>query len=179
MGTNIIVEFLLLILFTVSIINCQKRIQQGISWAFHTSIILSIIIGGSAVFMLVVLTNFTQDEQGHLIDYSCIVFWLIVLSMAIYNLLTVKKITITETDVIINPLVGKKKRNNFCEALYYTLVSKKEYYYSWKELTVFFQKRKVKISSIQNEEFVDIFNLLITSGVREANDKEYSDLHIE
>jgi hypothetical protein len=170
MGTNIVIELLLLVLFVTSVINCQKRIQQGLSWAFHTSIILSVIIGGSSIFMLIVLANFTKDQEGNFIDYSSIVFWLIILTIAILNLLTVKKIKITELHVTVNPLIGRKIKNNFCDALYFTIIRKQQNHCSWKELTIFFQSQKIRISSIQHQEFVDIHNLLIVSGIHEEID---------
>ncbi|MBC7450899.1 MAG: hypothetical protein H7259_05375 [Cytophagales bacterium] len=166
METNIIIEMLLLVLFVTSVINCQKRIRQGVSWAYHTSIVLSLVIGSASAFMLVLFSQ-TLNSVENGATYSALIFWSVIFSIAIYNLATLKKIRITDTEVIVSPLIGRNTTHNFCEAHHYSILKRKDYYYTWKELTIFFNSRKIKISSIQHEDFVDIHNHLVESGIPE------------
>ncbi len=171
METNIFMELFLLVLIISSIYNCQKRIRQGLSWAYHTSIILSLILIAVSIFMLVAFTKAAQINCDYL-DISAIALWGIVCVGAIYNLITTKKIDITKTEVVVHPLIGKNKTHAFCKALCYTIMNKRDHHYSWKEITIFFNSRKIHVSSFQHKDYVDIYNQLIKNGIPEKKTEE-------
>lgn len=169
METNIFMELFLLVLIISSLYNCQKRIRQGLSWAYHTSIILSVTLILVSSFMIVIFTKAAQANCNY-IDVSAIVLWGIVCAGGLYNLFTTKKIDITKTEVIVHPLIGKNHRHSFCKAIGYTIMNKRDHHYSWKELTIFFDSNKVHVSSFQHMDYVDIHNQLIKNGVPEKTE---------
>lgn len=169
METNIFMQLFLLVLIVSSLYNCQKRIRQGVSWAYHTSIILSVILILVSSFMIVVFTNAAQINCNY-IDVSAIGLWGIVCAGGIYNLFSTKKIDITKTEVIVHPLIGKNHSHSFCTASCYTIMNKRDQHYSWKELTIFFDSSKVHVSSFQHMDYVDIHNQLIKNGIPEKNE---------
>jgi hypothetical protein len=166
METNIFMELFILTLIGTSIFNCQKRIKQGVAWAFHTSILLSVLLIIVSVFMMVIFTKAAQANCNY-IDISALILWGIVFIGASYNLFTTRKIDITTTEVIEHPLIGKNKKHTFRSALHYTIINKHDQHYAWKEIVIFFQKRKVHISSFQRKDYADIHNQLVSHGIPE------------
>lgn len=166
METNIFVELILLGLITASIINCQKRIRQGVSWAYHISIILSLLLMTFSTFILLAFCKASEGNCNY-IDISAIVLWGSVFIAATINLIATKKIEITPTDVIIKPLIGNQQNHTFCKALYYTILNKYDRHYAWKELTICFKTNKVHISSFQHKDFVAIHNQLLLHSIPE------------
>lgn len=166
METNIFIELILLGLITASIINCQKRIRQGVSWAYHISIILSLLLMTFSTFILIAFYKASEGNCNYL-DISAMIFWGIVFVSATINLISMKKIEITPTDVIVHPLIGHKKNHTFCKALYYTIMNKYDRHYAWKELTICFKSNKVHISSFQHKDFVAIHNQLLLHSIPE------------
>lgn len=168
METNIFMEIFLLVLISTSIVNCQKRIRQGVAWAFHTSVLLSFLLLIVSVFMVVIFVKAARANVNY-IDISAILLWTCVFIGAAYNLVTTKKIDITKTEVIVHPLIGKDKKHSFGRALYYTIINKSDHHYAWKEITIFFNARKVHISSFQHKDYVDIHNQLLKHGIPEQH----------
>lgn len=166
METNIFIELILLALITASIINCQKRIRQGVSWAYHISIILSLMLMTFSTFILIAFYKAAEGNCNYL-DISAMVLWGSVFIAATANLISTKKIEITPTDVIVKPLIGHKKNHTFCKALYYTILNKYDRHYAWKELTICFKTNKVHISSFQHKDFVAIHNQLLLHSIPE------------
>jgi|GEM_PF-2819291 len=166
METNIFMELFLLVLISTSIFNCQKRIRQGVSWAYHTSVLLSLLLLIVSIFMIVIFTKAAQVNCNY-IDISALILWGTVFLAASYNLITTKKIDITKTEVIVHPLIGKDQKHTFGRALYYTIINKNDHHYAWKEITIFFNSRKVHISSFQHKDYVDIHNQLLKHGIPE------------
>lgn len=166
METNIFMELFILTLIATSIFNCQKRIKQGVAWAFHTSILLSALLIIVSLFMIVIFTKAAQANCNY-IDISALTLWGIVFIGASYNLFTIKKIDITKTEVIEHPLIGRDKKHAFRSALHYCIVNKHDQYYAWKEIIIFFRKRKVRVSSFQHRDYADIYNQLVQHGIPE------------
>ncbi|HSY60800.1 MAG TPA: hypothetical protein VK796_02940 [Cytophaga sp.] len=166
METNILIELIVLGLITASIINCQKRIRQGVSWAYHISIILSLLLMTFSTFILIAFYKAAEGNCNYL-DVSAFVLWGSVFIAAAINLVLTKKIEITPTDVIVHPLIGHKKNHSFCKALYYTILNKYDRHYAWKELTICFKTNKVHISSFQHKDFVAIHNQLLLHSIPE------------
>jgi hypothetical protein len=165
MEANILMELVLLALMATAIINCQRKTQQGISWVYPISIGLSILLISVSLFMIysccMSLNKFTFT---HL---SSLIVWSTVLVTATYNLLKTKKVDINQEEVVITPLIGPNKKHTLCKALYYTIINKYGRYYNWKELTICFKSNKVSISSLEHEDYVDIYNKLISHGIPE------------
>ncbi len=165
MEANILMELLLLALMATAIINCQRKTQQGISWVYPISIILSMLLISVSVFMIYLCCkSMNQFTFTHL---SSLIVWSTVLVAATYNLLKTKKVDINEEEVVITTLIGPNKKHTLCKALYYTIKNKYGRYYNWKELTICFKANKVSISSLEHEDYVEIYNQLVTHGVPE------------
>ena len=171
METNIFMELFLLVLIISSLYNCQKRIRQGLSWAYHSSIILSLVLITVSAFMLVVFTKAAQTNCNYL-DISAIILWGGICGGGLYNLFTIKKIDINKTEVVVHPLIGKNHKHSFCKADCYTIMNKRDQHCSWKEITIFFNSRKVHVSSFQHMDYVDIHNQLIKNGIPEKSEKQ-------
>ena len=171
METNIFMELFILTLIATSIFNCQKRIKQGVAWAFHTAILLSALLIIVSVFMIVIFTKAAAANCNY-IDISALILWGMVFTGASYNLFTIKKIDITKTEVVEHPLIGKNKKHTFRSALHYTIINKHDQYYAWKEIIIFFQKRKVHVSSFQHKDYADIYNQLVQNGIPEHQLKD-------
>lgn len=168
METNILIELIALALITASILNCQKRIRQGVSWAYNISIILSLLLMTFSTFILIAFCKAAKGNCNYL-DISAIMLWGSVFTAATINLIATKKIEITPTDVIVMPLIGHKKNHAFCKALYYTILNKYDRHYAWKELTICFKTNKVHISSFQHKDFVAIYNQLLEHSIPDNN----------
>lgn len=166
METNILIELIVLTLITVSILNCQKRIRQGGFFAYHISIILSLLLMTFSTFILIAFFKASKGNCNYL-DISAIILWSLVFIAATINLIATKKIEITLIDVTVRPVFGHKKNHVFCKALYYTILNKYDKHYAWKELTICFKTNKIHISSFQHKDFVAIYNQLLLHKIPE------------
>ncbi|WP_299252842.1 hypothetical protein [uncultured Cytophaga sp.] len=166
METNIFIQIILLVIVTTTILNCQKKIRQGASWAYHISIILSLLLISVSVFMMIAFYKASTANCNY-IDCSALIIWGIILLMSSLNLILTKKIEITPTDIVIHPLIGGAHKHNFCKALYFTILEKHDRHCAWKELTICFKEDKVHISSLQHTDFVIIHNQLLYHSIPE------------
>jgi hypothetical protein len=166
METNILIQIILLVIVTTTILNCQKKIRQGLSWAYHISTILSVLLMSVSILMILAFYKASVGNCNY-IDCSAIIMWGLVLLMSILNLIYTKKIEITSTDLIIHPLIGSKQKHNFCKALYFTISDKRDRHCAWKELTICFKSNKIHVSSLQHKDFVIIHNQLLYHSIPE------------
>jgi hypothetical protein len=166
MEANIFIQVILLVIVMTTILNCQKKIRQGVSWAYHISIILSVLMMSVSILMILAFYKASIGNCNY-IDCSAIIMWGLVLIMSTINLIYTKKIEITSTDLIIHPLIGGKQKHNFCKALYFTISDKRDRHCAWKELTIYFKSNKIHVSSLQHKDFVIIHNQLLYHSIPE------------